>query len=151
MNKKLKVLVIEDQSGPLDAIKFAVKRDFSKKYDVDLHVAQWYSDAEQKIKQEKYDLIFLDHRMPYNKPPCSEDEDMDKFSASLQEIGYGLMQDIQTHNSNAVIVGTSSLSPSELRRFSSPDLKLVKYKAYDDGSLEHVVKEISKKEETKKS
>lgn len=111
------ILIVEDQRLPLKALEVAVKRALpGEQYDV----ARCYSDAEQQIAHNSYSLVLLDHRMPRDTV-CTEEEDFERFSESLENIGYGLIPAIKERDPSAVVIGTSSLNPQELARFPQPD------------------------------
>ena len=140
----MKVLIVEDQAPIIfleDAVKKVLPKYFPGFTKQDYDVAKWYTQAKELVEKNNYDLIFLDHRMPYEKPEVTEDEDFHKFSASLQDIGYGLIPIMRERNPNTVIIGTSSLSGHELEYYSAPDYKI--NKVFDDVSakLDEIVKE----------
>ncbi len=126
----MKLLIVEDQSGPLEALVFAVNKvmpahytDFSKGgYDV----ARCYADAEKRISENDYQLVLLDHRIPYEDQGDLERTDFGRFCSSLENIGYTLIPVIKGRNPNTVIIGTSSLSKGELRGLPTPDYTMSK-------------------------
>ena len=126
-----KILIVEDQSGPLEALESAVKR-VAPKYFPELHcdTARCYEDAQRMIQdsydQDSYDIVLLDHRMPIKNTGDLEDTDFQAFSNSLRNAGYSLIDEIKRHNSRTVVIGTSSLPQSELGRQSSPDYTMSK-------------------------
>jgi CheY-like chemotaxis protein len=132
-----KLLIVEDQSFPLEALEAAVKSVGFGQYDV----ARCYSDAESRIQHNTYDLVLLDHRMP-REIVCTEEDDFDRFSASLENIGYGLIPSIKQRNPSAVVVGTSSLNPRDLCLFPRPDYIISKMPGQAGKDLERVLAEI---------
>jgi CheY-like chemotaxis protein len=135
MNSNL--LIVEDQSLPLEALEAAVKAVGLEKYDV----ARCYVDAECKIQHNTYDLVLLDHRMP-RKVVCTEEEDFDRFSRSLESIGYGLIPLIRERNPSAVVIGTSSLKQHETCQFPQPDYSISKRFGQAGKDLEAVLAKI---------
>ena len=125
-----KVLVVEDQEMPWMMFKAALKACGIPPETVVR--ARCYSEAEEKIQSEKYDLIFLDHRMPMDDPGFTDSLDLKAFSGYLQEIGYGLLPLIATHQPQAVVVGTSSLSASERGSFGTPPHYISKLDLFDE-------------------
>ena len=132
-----KLLIVEDQSFPLEALEAAVKSVGFGQYDV----ARCYADAERRIQHDKYDLVLLDHRMP-REIVCTEEDDFDRFSASLENIGYGLIPSIKQRNPSAVVVGTSSLKPHETYGFPQPDYTISKRFSQVGKDLEAVLAKI---------
>ena len=125
-----KILIVEDQSATLELLEFAINkvmflhyRDFSKgEYDITRH----YNDAKEKILKKEYEILFLDHRIPYENQGDLEETDFKKFSQSLENIGYDLISKIKSKNPNAIIIGTSSISELELKNLPKPDFIIKK-------------------------
>jgi len=121
----MKLLLVEDQGPPLRALEGAIKAILPKYCSgfspQDYDVARCYAKAEELISSHSYDLILLDHRMPCQDTGELETEDFNAFCSRLENIGYGLIPLIKEKSPSAVIIGTSSLSAGELRRFSQPD------------------------------
>jgi CheY-like chemotaxis protein len=143
----MKLLIVEDQKWTLMSLKAAVDSvmpayfpGFSKK---DYDIAKWYADAEQKISQNSYDIVLLDHRMPYDDVGDLEETDMKKFSASLENIGYSLVKPIKKKNPKAIVIGTSSMKPEDIRGFQAPDYRLDKLDA--EKELDRIMKELKGK------
>jgi len=125
-----RVLVVEDQKYPLEAIQGAVNRVFPQNYSGfaknGFDSAKFYDGAKHLVDGSSYDFVFLDHRMPRTDVGDLEETDMDAFSGSLEGIGYGLISAIRGKNPNAVVIGTSSMDDGELRRYGTLDFKLDK-------------------------
>jgi len=118
MIHKIRVLIVEDQKYPLEALEFAVKNVMpAAEYDI----AQSFTAAEQAIEGERYDIILLDHRLPREDTGNLEMEDMSSFSDLLREIGYNLIPQIKEKCPETIIIGTSSLRSKALRNFLQPD------------------------------
>jgi CheY-like chemotaxis protein len=139
-----RILIVEDQELTLELLEFAVKKLLPKyfeegsKYDV----AKWYAQAEELIRKNRYDIVILDHRMPRTDPGCTDASDFNRFSATLQNIGYGLIDLIRETNPSAVIIGTSSLNPDELRHTPKPDYLITKSWGEAGQDLERIFKSI---------
>ena len=141
-----KTLIVEDQRFTLEALEYAVNTVFPKyvpnfekgNYDV----ARSFRDAQANILEEGYEIVLLDHRMPFEDQGDLEKTDFDSFSASLQNIGYSLVPIIKNRNYRTLVVGTSSLSDEELNGFGRPDFSI--RKGYDESveDLEKMFKEI---------
>lgn len=103
-----KILIVEDQEGPIESLFDAITKVM----------------AEELISEESYDLILLDHRMPYTDPKCT---DRDKsFSEKCESIGYGLVPVIRKKDPKTLIIGTSSLDKADLRGYTPPDFHISK-------------------------
>lgn len=130
----MKLLIVEDQSPPLRALEGAIKAILPKYCPgfspQDYDVARCYSQAEGLISSHSYDLILLDHRMPCEATGNLEQEDFQAFCDKLENIGYGLIPLIKEKSPSAVIIGTSSLSAGEMRRFPLPEYQLDKVMAF---------------------
>ncbi len=130
----MKLLIVEDQSPPLRALEGAVKAILPKYCSgfspQDYDVARCYTQAEELISSHGYDLILLDHRMPCEDTDNLEQDDFRAFCDKLENIGYGLIPLIKEKSPSAVIIGTSSLSAEELRRFPLPEYQLDKVRAF---------------------
>ena len=145
----MKLLIVEDQSGPLEALEFAVDKvmpahyaDFSKGgYDV----ARCYANAQQRISENDYEVVLLDNRMPYEDQEDLERTDFDRFCSSLENIGYNLIPVIKDRNPNTVIIGTSSLSKGELRSLPTPDYTMSKMWGDAETDLEDRLNQITGK------
>ena len=123
----MELLIVEDQKWPLRALETAVSKILpSARYDI----ARCYVDAESQIRQNQYDMILLDHRMPHEDQGDLETRDRNAFSDILEEIGYGLIPMIRERNPDTRIVGTSSLS--HLGNAPQPDYVISKLDAVSD-------------------
>lgn len=120
-----RILVVEDQESTLeslfDALRITMPEFFPKNV---ISFAKWYEVAEEMIAEESYDLVLLDHRMPYSDPKCTDRDD--SFSRKCRNIGYNLIPAIREKNPKALIIGTSSLDKDELDEFPVPDCKMSK-------------------------
>ncbi len=114
-----KILVIEDQEACWGGYLFALTEERNIPLE-NVQRARWYTEAEEKLISDKYDVIFLDHRMPYNDPKCTDVSDFDAFSKHFQNIGYGLLPLIKEHQPEALIVGSSSLCKGEIGQYEIP-------------------------------
>jgi CheY-like chemotaxis protein len=142
----MKILIVEDQKYPLKALEFAVRKvipnhfkGFTKS---DYDVARCYSKAEESIGRTAYDLVLLDNRMPYEEQGDLEDKDFDRFSASLENIGYSLIPSIKSKNPKTAVIGTSSLSKGELRGMPTPDFTMRKMWGEAEEDLENILNQI---------
>ena len=128
----MKILVIEDQEGPWSNF-LTILLQMCHIPAENIIRARWYTEAQAKIEEGQYDIVFLDHRMPYDDPGCTDDmETFDKFCRTLQNIGYGLLSSIREKQPQAKIVGTSSLSGGEIGRFEKPEVTLTKINLFDE-------------------
>lgn len=142
----MKLLIVEDQEYPLEALVRAVNKvmpthytDFSKcNYDV----ARCYIDAQSRISKNDYQIILLDNRMPYENQGDLETTDFDRFCSCLENIGYNLIPIIKEKNPNTVVIGTSSLSKGELRSLPAPDYTMTKMWGEAETDLEDKLKQI---------
>ncbi|KYK25304.1 hypothetical protein AYK26_02385 [Euryarchaeota archaeon SM23-78] len=140
----MKILIVEDQKFPLESLESAVESVMPK---ADYDIAKWYKQAEELIETKKYDLVILDHRMPYEDPGCTEDTDEEKFFASLREIGYTLIPVIKKKDPKTIVIGTSSLEKSLLEKYKpGPDYQISKMYGEAETELKRVMEEIQHKE-----
>src|SRR3989344_1446865 len=133
----MKTIIIEDQQYPLEALERAVKAVGISQYDVAHH----YVQARNFILKNTYDLVLLDHRMPYGDPGNLEQEDFSRFSDSLADLGYTLIPEIRVRMPTAVIVGTSS--ERNPRNLPCPDYKMRKTFEEAGGDLREILQSIS--------
>jgi CheY-like chemotaxis protein len=141
----IKILIVEDQSGPLEALEFAVKTVFPR-YSTEFHydTARCYEDAQRMIPN-RYDIVLLDHQMPIGNVGTLEDTDFDSFTRSLRPVGYSLINEIKEQNPQTVVIGTSSLSTSELRQYPAPDYVMSKMWNQSEGDLDNILSRINVK------
>lgn len=142
--EKLRMLIVEDQEYPLMALEKAVKEVFPKHYPEAFsgyEIAKCYNEAEQAVTSGNYDFILLDHRLPLENPGNLENEDMNKFSASLKNIGYRLIPKIRANDRRTTIIGTSSMS-RELQYEPSPDYSMSKMFGQAEQDLERILNEL---------
>lgn len=122
----MKVLIVEDQKWPLKAllrvVNEALKCHFS---DYSVTVAKYFKQAEAFVKEQIFDFILLDHRLPYDDPGNLEETDFDKFSDMLDDLGYSLISRIKEKNPKTIIIGTSSLGKEALA-YGNPDCSISK-------------------------
>ena len=139
--KKVNILILEDQIGTLESLEYAVNKIMPKFYDSfeekNYDVAQCYNEAQEMISKNNYDFIFLDHRVPYENQGNLEDEDMDKFSASLRNVGYSLISKIREKTPYTKIIGTSSMK--KLDDFPNPDHSMSKFWVESEKDLESIL------------
>lgn len=127
----MKILVIEDQEMPWSNFKIVLLQ-ICKMREEDIERARWLEEAEAKLRTDEYDLILLDHRMPYDDPGCTDQSDFDLFVGKLDNIGYRLLPLIKKTQPKAVVVGTSSLSADELRFYEAPSRSMSKLNAFEE-------------------
>ena len=118
-----KILIIEDQEGPLEALEHTVGKILPE---AQREIAKWYSQAEHMVANGDYDAVLLDNRMPYNDPGCTDRSDFDRFVKTLQNTGYELIPQIKSINPGTIVIGTSSMNKDELRRMPQPDFTMSK-------------------------
>lgn len=141
----MKILVLEDQEGPLESLQLAINEvfpDFFQDAKFELDVARSYMGAKTLISANQYDFAFIDHRVPWDDLGDMEDEDFDRFCSLLEEIGYDLINEVKKASPKVVVIGTSSLSDKELGRFPQPDYKIRKGWGETEGDLRRVLSEI---------
>lgn len=118
----MKVLIVEDQTYPLEFLEYAVIKVLPKYFEhFDSDVAKFFDDAKEKIDKVNYGFVLLDHRMPRKDVGNLENTDFDAFSGSLENIGYSLVDVIKSKNRETIIIGTSSLPKSALKNDPTPD------------------------------
>ncbi len=126
----MKVLIVEDQSGPLwnlqRAVNEVVPRFYSDFEKDGADVAQSYWGARNFLDGTPYNIILLDHRIPYDDLGDLEDRDFHEFCQRLENIGYSLIPRIRGRCGSTTIIGTSSLSAEELHEFPKPDFTVKK-------------------------
>ena len=163
--EKYKILIVEDQTPTLDSISYAIKKAIfldtnarprigdEKSDEVEqelrekgIDFARCYNEAEGIITDlpNHYDLVFLDHRLPYEN--CTNlEHNLEAFSDKVQDIGYGLIQKIRQYQPDAKIIGTSSLSKDKLKKFEEPDFYLDKTSVRKiDKNLTQILEEINR-------
>lgn len=141
----MKILVLEDQKYPLESLQIAINEVFPEFFPdakLELDIASSYNGAILLINANQYDFAFIDHRIPWNDLGNMEDEDFKRFSSLLEEVGYELIDEVKKTSPNVVVIGTSSLSEGELRRFPQPDYKISKGWDEAEGDLSRVLSEI---------
>src|SRR3989338_2015608 len=122
-----KMLVVEDQKGPLMSFEYTINR-VTQEYLPNLtkDIARCYNEAEALIKANCYDLVLLDNRMPYENQVELEKSDFRQFCSKLEDKGYSLIPIIRKFSPTTKIVGTSSMSEDELKGFERPDFTMRK-------------------------
>ena len=131
-----RILIAEDQEGPLEALEYALQEVMPE---VQRDTAKWYSQAEGLINRENYDIVFLDNRMPYEDPGCTDRSDFDRFVKTLRNTGYELIHLIKQRNPDTIVIGTSSLSEEKLRGMPTPDFKMSKMWGEAEEDLESIL------------
>ncbi len=134
----MRLLIVEDQEWTLASLKRAVGKvmpaystGFSEK---DYDIAKWYLKAKELVGQNAYDIVLLDHCLPFADPGDLE--------GKVEEIGYGLVGPIKKKSPKTVVVGTSSLDPRDLQGWRpAPDYRLDKLDA--EKELDRIMKEIN--------
>ena len=134
------MLIVEDQSEPLEALEFAVKTVFPA-YSTEFHydTARCYEDAQRMIPN-RYDIVLLDHRIPIRDVGNLEDTDFDSFTKSLRPVGYSLINEIKRQNPQTVVIGTSSISASELKQHPTPDYVMSKMWNKSEIDLDNILR-----------
>ncbi len=132
MQKIEKILVIEDQKGPIGAIQYALSKSLPPlNLDPEVRYVTNYADAAKEIaSDQRFDLILLDHRMPKVDLGDLEDRDMRAFSDNLADIGYNLIPVIRTQQPQSIIIGTSSMRDEIKGLNQMPDENIVKSDMY---------------------
>ena len=83
--------------------------------------------------------------MPIRNVGNLEDTDFDSFTRFLRPVGYSLINEIKEQNPQTVVIGTSSLSASELRNPPVPDYVMSKMWNESERDLDRILSEISTK------
>jgi CheY-like chemotaxis protein len=142
----MKILIVEDQKYPLEALEFAVGKVMPRHFEGftknDYDVARCYSKAEEQVGKANYDMILLDNRMPYEDQGDLEDKDFSRFSANLENTGYRLIPLIKSKNPKTTVIGTSSMSKGELRGLPAPDFTMRKMWGEAEEDLETILKQL---------
>lgn len=133
------ILIIEDQECPLEALEFAVEKVMPN---VTYEVARDINTAKSRINDSQYDIVFVDHRMPYEHDAELEKNDLRSYSDTLVNYGYNLIPLIREKSPNAVIIGTSSLDKEEVREYGEPDFTMSKMWGEAINELEKIVEKI---------
>jgi CheY-like chemotaxis protein len=163
MKTQTKILVVEDQMGPLESLDIAIRLAllkektplaFPENAELDLtqrgiDVSRSYQDAQNFINNKCYDLIFLDHRLPYENQSELEKKDFDAFCRTLDGRGYYLIPAIKQKNPGTIVIGTSSLPRDELRQIPKPDYRLDKCGWDVASDLTKILEEIKTRGEEK--
>ena len=122
------VLVVEDQKWTTFAIKDGFKESFAElKITPKVTFITNFNEALSAIRSDnEFDLILLDHRIPYVAQGDLEDTDFDAFCRTLHNVGYSLIPEIKERHPDTFIIGTSSME-SELRDYPhKPDASIKK-------------------------
>jgi CheY-like chemotaxis protein len=146
MTPQIKILLVEDQKYPLEALEYAVRKVAPNHYDgfakSDYDVAKCFNKARELLESTEYGLVLLDNRMPYEDQGDLEDKDMRRFSESLHNLGYTLIPEIKRKNPKTIVIGTSSLSKDELRGLPSPDFTMSKMWGEAQRDLEEILEKM---------
>jgi CheY-like chemotaxis protein len=135
------ILVIEDQDMTLEVIEAAVKCVFGKETSYD--VARSWNEAVALIEQRAYNLVLIDHRIPYDHVAGLERKDIRAYSDTLEDMGYQLIPKIIERNPTVVVVGTSSLK-GELRGLPKPHHTMRKMWGEAEEDLRKIVEGLAK-------
>ncbi|MFA6461082.1 MAG: hypothetical protein WCV90_02355 [Candidatus Woesearchaeota archaeon] len=140
-----KILIVEDQIAPLETLEYALQKVAPKYFtDYSVEVARCYEEAQRMIPLG-YDFVLLDHRMPLAPVGDLEDTDLDRFCKSLKEVGYSLIDQIKGYDPKMVIIGTSSLSPTEIKVQSTPDYIMSKMWGKAETDLDRILSEVGER------
>jgi len=147
--RETKILIVEDQYWPriiLGKTLDQLMPNYCPSYQPGSYDnATNIRDAERKIREEKYGMIFLDHRLPEEDMGDLENRDMNSYSDSLRNVGYNrLLPLIAQHNPDATVIGTSSLSEQISIK---PEHQIDKCRCRE--TLESVLKKLYTQRETK--
>lgn len=138
----MKLLLVEDQSMPRKTLGWAIAKVCPKYFpDTSVEVARCYEEAREMLGREQYGIVLLDHRMPRIDVGNLEETDFTRFCDSLDSIGYSLIPSIREQCPGAVIIGTSSSSPEELRGMPTPDYTIGKTFGEAKVGLERIIGE----------
>jgi CheY-like chemotaxis protein len=137
----MEILIVEDQQYPLDALTEAAKAVLEKKRlrtaTGSIDTAPCYKAADERIRSKQYDLVMLDHRMPYEDQGDLEMRNLQAYSSKLLEIGYDLIPLIREKSPRAIIIGTSSLE--HIRSDAKPDYTMRKEYGAVQEDLERIL------------
>jgi len=123
----MKLLIVEDGTDALRVMKYGLKAALSKSHpDYECDIARGYHQVEDFVKKNLYDLVLLDHNLPYDDQTALEYTDERKYSDLLCPVGYTLIDVIRRRSPSTIIIGTSSGDPCELRGFPEPDYRMGK-------------------------
>lgn len=103
----VKILVVEDGEFVWESFFRTLVLIFKIPQE-NIHRARWYTEGQEMIQSEIYDIIFLDHNMPYSDPGTDDEE---KIYDLIRPVGYGLLPLVREKQPQAVVVGTSSMAP----------------------------------------
>lgn len=112
-----RILIVEDQDMTLEILEVAVKAVFGKAVPYD--VARSKNEAAALLEQHAYDLVLIDHRIPYDHIAGLERKNIRAYSETLHNMGYNLIPMITGKNNKTVVIGTSSLK-DELKGVPKP-------------------------------
>ena len=85
MTEIKKILIIEDQECPLEALEDAVEQVMPN---VTYEVARDINTARSKINNSQYDIVFVDHRLPYDHEEGLERNDF-RFKVGTSKLREG--------------------------------------------------------------
>ncbi len=122
--KMAKILVVEDTDIAWVGLSLLLESHGVRREDMTR--ARWYSEAEAMIRSVRFDVVFLDHRMPMHDPGMTQTEDRHRYSMALKDVGYLLIPLIKQICLETVVVGTSSGSDRNLADFPKPDFDMKK-------------------------
>lgn len=90
------VLVVEDSPSCIESLEQAIRTVIGVDEDEDLHVTQDWENTVDALNKYDYDLILLDKNIPETRQGNNEMN------------AYAQIHTVQSHQSNPVIIGTSS-------------------------------------------
>ncbi len=145
--KKLSILIVEPRKFFREAIEEAIEETvpahFSKTTLKDCDAATCFNYAVIKLQQMAevggYDLVFVAHKIHENAPTCKETES--QFLASMQPVGYTLMEILRSETPNTVVIGTAS--PADLNGTEmEPDFTLDKYWGQAQAGMQKIMEQL---------
>jgi len=140
------ILIVEDQKSPVKALEDAVDsvmpRYIPSYSSQNRETVRCYSEARDKLANNEYLIVLLDHRMPIQNTGNLEKENFDLFSAQLANIGYSLIPVIQQKSPDTIVIGTSSLTRHERKDFPSPQYQISKMYGEAERDLNTILYEV---------
>ena len=136
MMKPQRVLIVEDQDMTLELLEAALKAVLGK--DVVYDVARSKNGVVALLEQHQYDLVLIDHRIPYDHVVGLERKDMRAYSETLHNMGYHLIPVVTEKNPDDVVIGTSSLK-EELKSIPKPHYTIRKEWGGAEDDLRNIV------------
>lgn len=78
-------------------------------------------------------------------PDDKNTPEFDSFIRYLRPVGYSLINEIKEQNPRTVVIGTSSLSASELKHYPTPDYMMSKMWNEAERDLDKILSELNAK------